>query len=69
MERWTWPFILQQIVVLLAWGWLMQIAWREIREVLGEGKEQKPRGYQMEAEHAQKPGGTVILQDGEAARQ
>lgn len=69
MERWTWPFILQQIVVLLAWVWLMQIAWREIREVLGERKKQKPRGYQMEAEHAQKPGSTVIFQDGEVARQ
>lgn len=69
MERWTWPFILQQIVVLLAWVWLMQIAWREIREVLGERKEQKPRGYQMETEHAQKPGSTVIFQDGKAARQ
>ena len=47
----------------------MQIAWREIREVMGEGKEQKPRGYQMEAEHAQKAGGTVIFQNGEATRQ
>lgn len=63
MERWTWPFILQQIVVLLAWVWLMRTAWREIREVL------EPRGYQMEAEHAQKTGSTVIFQDGEAARQ
>lgn len=31
MERWTWPYIAQQIVLLGAWCWLMRTAWREVR--------------------------------------
>lgn len=39
MERWTWAYILQQIVLLCAWGLLMRTAWREVQEVLGEEKD------------------------------
>lgn len=41
MERWTWPYILQQVVLLGAWGWLMWTVWREVREVMrGEKTEE-----------------------------
>ncbi|WP_298777811.1 hypothetical protein [uncultured Fretibacterium sp.] len=36
--KWTWPYILQQVVLLGAWGWLMRTAWREVREILREGE-------------------------------
>lgn len=39
MERWTWPYILQQVVLLGAWGWLMWVVWREVREVMREKKD------------------------------
>ena len=32
----SWPYILQQIVLLCAWGLLMRTAWREVREVMRE---------------------------------
>lgn len=38
MEHWTCPYILQQIVLLGAWCWLMRTAWREVREVMREEK-------------------------------
>ena len=36
MERWTWPYILQQVALLGAWGWLMRMVWREVRELMRE---------------------------------
>ena len=33
-----WPYILQQIVVLGAWGWLMWVIWSEVRGLLEEEK-------------------------------
>lgn len=33
--KWTWPYILQQVVVLGAWGWLMRAVWREVRGFWG----------------------------------
>jgi len=69
MERWTWPFILQQIVVLLAWCWVVRTAWREVREALEEGTKYKSGGFQMGIEHPQKTGGPVVFQGGEATRQ
>lgn len=69
MAQWTWGYILQQVIVLGAWCWLMRIAWQEIREVLKEGAEHKSRGFQMGIEHPQKTEGPVIFQDGKAARQ
>ena len=32
----SWPYILQQIVLLGAWGWLMWAVWREVWEILRE---------------------------------
>lgn len=40
MERWTWAYIAQQIVLLSAWCWLMRMVWREVREILREGEEE-----------------------------
>lgn len=28
MERWTWPFITQQILMSLSWVWLLWATWR-----------------------------------------
>ena len=37
----TWPYILQQVVLLGAWGWLMRTVWREVWEVMrGEEPEE-----------------------------
>ena len=36
MERWTWAYIAQQVVLLGAWGWLMRTAWREVHELMRE---------------------------------
>lgn len=36
--KWTWPYILQQVVLLGAWGLLMRAVWREVREVMREEK-------------------------------
>lgn len=36
MERWTWAYILQQVVLLGAWCWLVRMVWREVREVMRE---------------------------------
>lgn len=36
-----WAYILQQVVLLGAWCWLMRTAWREVREVMrGEEPEE-----------------------------
>lgn len=35
----TWPYILQQVVLLGAWGLLMRTVWREVREILREEEE------------------------------
>lgn len=34
----TWPYILQQVALLGAWGLLMRAVWWEVREVLREEK-------------------------------
>ena len=34
-----WAYILQQVVLLGAWCWLMRTAWREVREVMREEKD------------------------------
>ena len=34
----SWPYILQQVVLLGAWCWLMRMVWREVREILREGE-------------------------------
>ena len=34
MERWTWAYILQQVVLLGAWGWLVRMVWREVRGLM-----------------------------------
>lgn len=39
MECWTWPYILQQVVLLGAWFWLMRMVLREVREILREEEE------------------------------
>lgn len=36
--KWTWLYILQQVVLLCAWGWLMRTIWCEVREMLKEEK-------------------------------
>ena len=37
MERWTWPYILQQVIILGAWCWALWVVWREVRGLLEEG--------------------------------
>lgn len=37
----TWPYILQQVVLLGAWGLLMRTVWREVREVMREDETEK----------------------------
>lgn len=37
----TWPYILQQVVLLCAWGWLMRAVWREVREVMREDETER----------------------------
>ena len=32
----TWPFVLQQAVVLGAWCWVLWVIWREVRGLLEE---------------------------------
>lgn len=39
MERWTWLYIAQQIVLLGAWGLLMRTVWCEVWEILREEEE------------------------------
>lgn len=34
----TWPYILQQIVVLGAWCWVVQVIWGEVRGLWEEGE-------------------------------
>ena len=41
MERWTWAYILQQVVLLGAWGLLMRTVWREVREVMREDETER----------------------------
>lgn len=36
MERWTWPFILQQVIVLSAWCWVGRVIWSEVRGLMEE---------------------------------
>lgn len=31
-----WPYILQQIVVLCAWCWVVQVIWGEVRGLMEE---------------------------------
>lgn len=38
MERWTWPYILQQVIVLGAWCWVVRVIWSEVRGLLEEGE-------------------------------
>ena len=33
-----WPYILQQISVLCAWGWVLRVIWSEVRGVMEEGE-------------------------------
>lgn len=37
----TWPYILQQVVLLGAWGLLMRTVWREVREVMREDETER----------------------------
>ena len=41
MERWTWPYILQQVVLLGAWCWLMRMVLREVWEVMREDETER----------------------------
>jgi hypothetical protein len=34
-----WPYILQQIVVLCAWCWVVRVIWSEVRGLMGEVEE------------------------------
>ena len=34
MERWMWAYILQQVVLLGAWCWLVRMVWREVRGLM-----------------------------------
>ena len=36
MERWTWPFVLQQVFMGLAWCFAVWAVWREVREIFAE---------------------------------
>ena len=36
MERWTWPYILQQITVGLGWCWAVHALWGEVRALLAD---------------------------------
>ena len=38
MERWTWPYILQQVIILGAWCWALWVVWREVRGLLEEAE-------------------------------
>lgn len=33
-----WPYILQQIVVLGAWCWVLRVIWSEVRGLMEEGE-------------------------------
>ena len=41
MERWTWPYIMQQVVLLGAWCWLMRTVWREVWGVMREDETER----------------------------
>lgn len=36
MERWSWSYILQQVLVLGAWCWVVWTIWGEVRGLLEE---------------------------------
>lgn len=36
MERWTWTFILQQVIVLGVWCWVGRVIWSEVRGLMEE---------------------------------
>lgn len=36
MELWTWPFILQQVIVLGVWCWVGRVIWHEVRGLMEE---------------------------------
>ena len=38
MERWTWAYILQQVIILGAWCWALWVVWREVRGLLEEAE-------------------------------
>ena len=38
MERWTWLYILQQVIVLGVWCWVVRVILREVRGLLEEGE-------------------------------
>lgn len=38
MERWTWPYIAQQVIVLGAWCWAVRVIWREVRGLMEEAE-------------------------------
>ena len=37
----TWPYILQQVVLLGAWCWLMRVVWHEVRGVMREDETER----------------------------
>ena len=39
MERWMWAYILQQVVLLGAWCWLVRMVWREVQEMMRKEKD------------------------------
>ena len=38
MELWTWPFILQQVIVLGVWCWVGRVIWSEVRGLMEEAE-------------------------------
>ncbi|WP_347713205.1 hypothetical protein [uncultured Fretibacterium sp.] len=36
MEGWTWPFVLQQVFMGMAWCFAVWAAWTEVRGLLGD---------------------------------
>ena len=41
MERWTWPYILQQVIILGAWCWVVRVIWSEVRDVMREDETER----------------------------
>ena len=42
MERWTWPYIAQQVIVLGTWCWVLWVIWHEVRGLLEEMGSHEP---------------------------
>lgn len=62
MEGWTWPFVLQQVFMGMAWCFAVWAAWTEVRGLLGDIRQARKGEGVVKRKSGGRVRGRVVLE-------